>query len=94
MLGQRLRERILVTDDDPVSCQLFAEVLEGEGYEVDRAQSGEDAVRRLHDEAYALLLVDVRLPGMRVVYLLVADHDHGRTRRTGNGHFSDCTAFV
>ena len=64
VLGQRLRERILVTDDDPVSCQLFAEVLEGEGYEVDRAQSGEDAVRRLHEEAYALLLVDVRLPGM------------------------------
>jgi DNA-binding NtrC family response regulator len=64
VLGQRLRECILVTDDDPVSCQLFAEVLEGEGYEVDRAQSGEDAVRRLHEEAYALLLVDVRLPGM------------------------------
>ena len=37
VLGPRLRERILVTDDDPVSCQLFAEVLEGEGYEVDRA---------------------------------------------------------
>ena len=58
------RERILVTDDDPVSCELFAEVLEGEGYRVDRALSGEDALQQLQRETYALLLVDVRLPGM------------------------------
>jgi DNA-binding NtrC family response regulator len=57
-------ERILVTDDDPVSCQLFTEVLEGEGYRVDRVQSGEEALLRLQQGSYALLLVDVRLPGM------------------------------
>jgi two-component system, NtrC family, response regulator AtoC len=62
--GAAARERILVTDDDPVSCQLFAEVLEGEGYGVERVQSGEEALRRLLQESYALLLVDVRLPGM------------------------------
>jgi two-component system, NtrC family, response regulator AtoC len=61
---ERVRERILVTDDDSVSCELFAEVLEGEGYRVDRVQSGEDALRQLNQEAYALLLVDVRLPGI------------------------------
>ncbi len=62
--GIGVRERILVTDDDPLSCQLFAEVLEGEGYRVDRAQSGEEALRQLQQETYGLLLVDVRLPGM------------------------------
>ncbi len=62
--SERTRARILVTDDDPVSCELFAEVLEGEGYPVDRALSGEDALQQLHRETYALLLVDVRLPGM------------------------------
>jgi DNA-binding NtrC family response regulator len=59
-----IRERILVTDDDPVSCELFAEVLESEGYQVDRVLSGEDALQQLHRETYALLLVDVRLPGI------------------------------
>jgi len=59
-----IRQRILVTDDDPVSCDLFAEVLEREGYRVDRVLSGEDALRQLQQEAYALLLVDVRLPGI------------------------------
>jgi DNA-binding NtrC family response regulator len=62
--AEGVRERILVTDDDPMSCQLFAEVLEGEGYKVDRVQSGEEALLRLQQESYALLLVDVRLPGM------------------------------
>jgi two-component system, NtrC family, response regulator AtoC len=62
--GGGIGERILVTDDDPVSCQLFAEVLEGEGYQVDRVLSGEQALRQLEQESYALLLVDVRLPGM------------------------------
>lgn len=62
--NEGVRERILVTDDDPVSCELFAEVLEHEGYRVDRVLSGEEALRQLHQEAYALLLVDVRLPGM------------------------------
>ncbi len=59
-----MKARILITDDDEVSCQLFSEVLEGEGYQVDRVQSGEEALRRLQREAYDLLLVDVRMPGM------------------------------
>jgi two-component system, NtrC family, response regulator AtoC len=56
--------RILITDDDEVSCRLFAKVLQGEGYQVDWAQAGEEALVRLEDEVYDLLLIDVRLPGM------------------------------
>lgn len=56
--------RILVTDDDAVSGQLFSEVLEKEGYDVDRALSGEEALGRLEKGDYSMLLVDVRMPGM------------------------------
>lgn len=56
--------RILVTDDDHVSCQFFAEVLEDEGYVVDQACSGEDTLIRLQDQPYDLLITDVRMPGM------------------------------
>jgi DNA-binding NtrC family response regulator len=59
-----MKPRILIVDDDDVSCRLFTEVLEGEGYQVQQAQSGEEAVERLRSEAYDLLLVDVRMPGM------------------------------
>ncbi|HEX9147142.1 MAG TPA: sigma-54 dependent transcriptional regulator [Candidatus Binatia bacterium] len=56
--------RILVTDDDAVSCQLFSEVLEKEGYQVDRVQSGEETLAQLKKNDYDLLLVDVRMPLM------------------------------
>ena len=59
-----MNPRILVVDDDEVSCQLFAEVLEGEGYDVHQAHSGEEALDRLRQEAYDLLVVDVRMPGI------------------------------
>ena len=59
-----MKARILVVDDDKVSCRLFTEVLEGEGHEVRNAYSGEEALERLRGEPYDLLLVDVRMPGI------------------------------
>lgn len=59
-----MNKRILVTDDDAVSCQLFANVLKSEGYEVEWVQTGEEALTRLAKHAPDLLLIDVRLPGM------------------------------
>lgn len=56
--------RILITDDDESSCELFAEVLEREGYRVDQVQTGADALARLRERLHDLLLVDVRMPGM------------------------------
>jgi DNA-binding NtrC family response regulator len=59
-----VQARILIVDDDEVSCRLFAEVLEGDGHEVHQARSGEEALDRLRKESYDLLLVDVRMPGI------------------------------
>ena len=56
--------RILITDDDAVSCRLFAKVLAGEGYQVEWVQSGEEALTCLRDNAHDLLVVDVQMPGM------------------------------
>ncbi|MGH7848208.1 MAG: sigma-54-dependent transcriptional regulator, partial [Candidatus Binatia bacterium] len=59
-----MKPLILITDDDEVSCQLFAEVLEGEGYHANQAHSGEEALARIHEKPHDLLLADVRMPGM------------------------------
>jgi DNA-binding NtrC family response regulator len=59
-----MEARVLVVDDDEVSCRLFAEVLEGDGYNVHQAHSGEEALDRLRKQSYDLLLVDVRMPGI------------------------------
>src|ERR1700752_430910 len=59
-----MSSRILIVDDDEVSCQLFAETLEQENYRVDQARSGDEALALLRDNPYDLLLIDVRMPGM------------------------------
>lgn len=69
--------RILITDDDAVSCRLLAKVLQGENYQVNWVQSGEETLRCLEEESYDLLIIDVRLPGMTgldVTRLLQKDH--------------------
>ena len=58
-----MNAHILIADDDEVSCQLFAETLEGEGYQVRQVFSGEEALSRLDKEPYELLIIDVRMPG-------------------------------
>ena len=58
-----MNAQILIADDDEVSCQLFAETLEGQGYEVQKVTSGDQALACLTQGAYDLLIVDVRMPG-------------------------------
>ena len=59
-----MNARILITDDDVASCQLFAKVLTADSYTVESVQTGEDALSRLQHTVYDLVLTDVRLPGM------------------------------
>ena len=55
---------ILIADDDEVSCQLFAETLESEGFRVQQVISGDAALSCLENATYDLLIIDVRMPGM------------------------------
>ena len=55
---------ILVVDDSLTTRMLEQSILESAGYEVDLAVSGEEAIERLKARDYALLLVDVEMPGM------------------------------
>ena len=53
--------RVLVVDDDEVTCRLLEEVLSGEGYSVERAQSGLDALD-LHKAApFDAVISDIRM---------------------------------
>jgi DNA-binding NtrC family response regulator len=54
---------ILIADDDETSCQLFAEALESEGFQVEQVTSGDAALSRMREEHADLLIIDVRMPG-------------------------------
>jgi DNA-binding response OmpR family regulator len=54
---------ILVVNDDPASLQLTQAFLVREGYTVQSAGSGEDALRQVHEARPDLIILDLTLPG-------------------------------
>jgi len=57
-------ERILVVEDNETSMKLFRDVLQAKGYSTLEATTGEDAVELARTLDPALVLMDVRLPGI------------------------------
>ena len=57
-------QRILIIDDDVTIDDLEQEVLEREGYAVQRAYSGTEALLLLKDSRPDLVLLDLMLPGL------------------------------
>jgi CheY-like chemotaxis protein len=58
--------RVLVIDDDPMSRDLLSVLLQAEGYVVECAVSGEDAITKIRHSASApgLVLADAHMPGL------------------------------
>jgi CheY-like chemotaxis protein len=56
--------KILVVDDELPVCRSIASALESEGYQVDAVLSGEEALERVRQNGYDILLVDLMMPGM------------------------------
>ena len=56
--------KVLVVDDDPVVGRSFDRVLSGKGYAVINAHDGEEALRKLKEEAYDVVFTDIKMPGM------------------------------
>jgi diguanylate cyclase (GGDEF)-like protein len=58
------RSRILVVEDDVATAVALADTLAEEGYSVDCAPDGAEALRHAHETTPDLVLLDVNLPGM------------------------------
>jgi CheY-like chemotaxis protein len=56
--------RILIVDDLPDNCVLLQTVLEIEGYQVEVADSGQAALKKIASDPPDLVLLDVMMPGM------------------------------
>ena len=59
-----MSEKILVVDDVPGILKLAERVLEPEGYQIETANSGEEALEKLKEEGVDLALIDVFMPNM------------------------------
>ena len=56
--------RVLIVDDDSEICEELADLLEAEGMQVETCHDGHDARARLARNAYDLVLLDLKLPGV------------------------------
>lgn len=56
--------RVLVVDDDAELCELIAEYLTARGFVVDTEGDGERGLKRIRQDRYALMVLDVLLPGI------------------------------
>ncbi len=59
----RTNWRILVVDDEEVMCESLAAWLREDGYHVDTAASGAEAVEKARATDYAIYFIDLKMPG-------------------------------
>ncbi len=67
--------RVLVVDDEPMLRDTLGNMLSDEGYVVDLAVDGEDALERVHQVRPDAILLDLMMPGMNGRQFLQALRD-------------------
>ncbi len=87
------KDHILLVDDDEVLTEFLGVLLRGKGYEVTVAKSGKGALRKLKDNFYAVILIDIKLPDIDGIELISkmpkAEPDMRKVVLTGNPSFDN-----
>ena len=55
--------RILVVDDEPALRTLYQQELALDGHEIVTASDGAEGIQKVRDEAFDLVVLDMRMPG-------------------------------
>ncbi len=70
-------KRIVVIDDDPITCDIVAATLGAAGYRVDVVHDGDDALESIYGATTDLVILDCNLPGKAgMVVLRDIRNDH------------------
>jgi DNA-binding response OmpR family regulator len=64
MLGQRSARPVLVVDDDDATRSAERAVLTEDGFRVIEARDGAEAMRQIHADPPALIVLDIQMPGV------------------------------
>ena len=63
-LPKKPRAHVLVVEDDRATREMLARYLQGKGYQVTTAEDGHDALNRLEDVTFDLVVLDLMMPGV------------------------------
>ena len=78
----RKRVNILVVDDRDENLLALEAVLNDPGYRIVRARSGREALKEVLDQDFALILLDVQMPGVDGYETAVLIRERQRSRQT------------
>ena len=73
--GTMDNKRILVVDDEPHIIRVVKLSLTRQGYHVDAARNGEEALQQLHAQPYDVVITDIQMPRMTGKQLCFAMHE-------------------
>jgi signal transduction histidine kinase/DNA-binding response OmpR family regulator len=77
-----LRAKVLIVDDDERNAFAAVQALEGLGHELVVASTGDEALRRLLKDEFAVILLDLHMPGMDGYETAALIRSRTRTSRT------------
>jgi signal transduction histidine kinase len=58
------KAKVLIVDDEPRLCESLRMLLSNHGYEVGSGNSGHEALRRIAEDEFDLILLDIMMPDM------------------------------
>jgi DNA-binding NtrC family response regulator len=65
-----MAQRILVVDDEQIIRESLSFILKKEGYSVEEAGNGKDALAKHESNAFDIIITDIEMPEMKGVDLL------------------------
>ena len=69
------KKSILIVEDDKAIIKSFKDILQSEGYSVDTAETGREAIQKSKAQFYNLVLLDIKLSDMEGTKLLTTMHE-------------------
>ena len=57
-----MKHKLLIVDDQPGIRMLLSDILQTKGYEVEEAQTGKEAIDKVNQTSYDLIILDYKLP--------------------------------
>ncbi|MGZ5193342.1 MAG: hybrid sensor histidine kinase/response regulator [Kaistella sp.] len=85
---------ILIVDDAPENIISLKIVLEKNGFEVDTASSGDEALKKILKKSYVLIILDVQMPGMDGFEVAEAISGYSKAKETAVIFLSAASANV
>ena len=70
------KKSILIVEDDKAIIKSLKDILQSEGYSVDTAETGREAIQKSKEKFFNMALLDIKLLDMEGTKLLVTMHEN------------------